>query len=120
MSQKRRAAERRGRRGELAAALWLMAKGYRILAQRARTPFGEIDILARRGGVLVVVEVKARPSRDAGLSALGPFQRRRIERAAAAAAGRLRLTGLPIRFDVVIVRPFAWPIHVCGAWRAGD
>lgn len=46
MSDKRRAAERRGRSAEIIAALWLMAKGYRILGQRLRTPFGEVDIAA--------------------------------------------------------------------------
>lgn len=67
MSDRRRAAERRGRRGEGSAALWLSLKGYRILASRVRTPFGGIDLVALRRGVLVIVEVKARPTLAAGL-----------------------------------------------------
>jgi putative endonuclease len=113
----RRAAERRGRRGELDAALMLMAKGYRILAQRARTPFGEIDLVAGKAGLLVIVEVKARPSRSEGLAAILPRQQGRLERAAlwyASASGR---TAAPIRFDLVIVRPFRLPLHVRDAWR---
>ena len=39
-----------------------MARGYRILARRFRTPHGEIDIVARRGGLIAFVEVKARAS----------------------------------------------------------
>ena len=73
MSEVRRrrgtAARLSGRRGEILAALWLMAKGYRILGFRLRLPQGEIDLLAVRGRVLVAVEVKARTSIEA---ALGP------------------------------------------------
>lgn len=115
MSKSRRAAERRGRGAELLAALWLTAKGYRILGQRQRTPFGEVDIAALRKGVLVIVEVKARNTRDAGLYAVTPMQRERIGRAASVLAGRWRLNALPIRFDVVVIGA-GWPQHVRGAW----
>jgi putative endonuclease len=54
----------RGLSAESRAALLLMAKAYRILARRWKTPFGEIDIIARRAGVVVFVEVKARGSHD--------------------------------------------------------
>ena len=49
-----------GRRQEIVAALILMLKGYRILGFRLKTPEGEIDLLAQRGDVLAVVEVKSR------------------------------------------------------------
>jgi len=118
MNDRRRAAESRGRRGELAAALWLMAKGYRILAQRARTPFGEVDIAALKRGVLVIVEVKARPDAATGLAAVLPYQQQRLERAAASLAGKWRLMQAPIRFDVVVIRPWAAPLHLRDAWRS--
>src|SRR5260370_17481898 len=54
----------RGLSAESRAALLLIAKAYRILARRWKTPFGEIDIVARRRGILVFVEVKARSSAD--------------------------------------------------------
>jgi putative endonuclease len=61
-----------------ARAAFLMAKGYRILARRFRTPYGEIDLVARRRNVLAFVEVKARASLDDAAYAVTPRQRRRI------------------------------------------
>jgi putative endonuclease len=78
----RSAAWGRGRIAETAAMLLLLAKGYRILARRWRAPGAEIDIVARRGGTIVFVEVKARRSMDLAEIALTPAQRRRITRAA--------------------------------------
>lgn len=118
MSDRRRAAERRGRRGEGSAALWLMLKGYRVLGRRVRTPFGEIDLVALRGEVLVIVEVKARPTLAAGLEAVGPRQQQRLERAASWYAGARGMADRPIRLDVVVTRPWRWPAHVRDAWRA--
>ena len=60
------AAFQRGLSAESRAALILIAKAYRILERRWKTPFGEIDIVARRRGVVVFVEVKARGSIDEG------------------------------------------------------
>src|SRR3984957_21310848 len=79
----KRAAERRGRRSETWAAMFLMAKGYRILGRRVRTHAGEIDLVARSpSGVVCFIEVKAREEREAASIALGPRQQARIERAA--------------------------------------
>ncbi len=115
-ASERRRAERRGRRGEGAAALWLQLKGYQILDRRARTPVGEIDIVARRGGVTVFVEVKARPERGAGLIAVSRSAQRRLSRAGAAwLAGRSQST--PMRFDVVVIAPRSLPFHLRDAWR---
>ncbi len=77
-----------GRRGEVVAALWLMAKGYRILAFRLRLRQGEIDLLAMRRGVLAAVEVKARASLEAALDAVTQAQRQRIRRALRAFVAR--------------------------------
>ena len=57
---KRRLAERSGREGERRAAFWLRAKGWRIVAERVKTPRGEIDLVAKRGGLVAFVEVKWR------------------------------------------------------------
>jgi putative endonuclease len=118
MSEKRVAAERRGRAAELVAAIWLMGKGYRILAHRARTPFGEVDLAALKGKTLAIVEVKARPTREAGLEAIGGKQRERVARAGAALMKRYRLPHATVRLDLVIVRPWRAPIHVPDAWQA--
>ena len=56
----RAVAERRGRRGEGFASLWLRLQGWRVLARRVKTPRGEIDLIARRGHTLAFIEVKWR------------------------------------------------------------
>lgn len=118
MSQRRAAAERRGRAAELIAAVWLMGKGYRILAHRARTPFGEVDLAALKGRTLAIVEVKARRTRSEGVEAVGPFQQQRIARAGLALMKRYRLPHASVRLDIVVVRPWAAPIHIRDAWQA--
>jgi len=118
MSKRRQAAERLGRVAEWIAAFWLMGKGYRILGQRCRTPFGEVDLAAWKGGALIIVEVKARADYDAAMYAVTPWQQDRIARAAEVLAGRWRLTAAPIRFDVVVVGAGLLPRHERGAWAA--
>ena len=122
MSQARRArgaaARRAGRRAEVLAALWLMAKGYRILGFRLQTPQGEIDLLVARGRVLAAVEVKIRPTLDAALEAVGPVQRQRLRRALAAiAARRARSREIVLRLDLMALAPGRLPRHIPGAWR---
>lgn len=110
-------ARRSGRRAEAWAALWLMAKGYRILGFRLRTRLGEIDLLAQKGGVLAVVEVKSRTSLDAALAAVDAEQRDRLRRAASAVAGgRPRLKDLAVRLDLVALAPGRLPVHRRDAW----
>lgn len=109
---------RRGRRGESLAALWLRLRGYRILARNWRHPAGEVDILARRGPLLVAVEVKWRASlEDAAAAVLTP-QRRRIANAAAVFLSRQPDAAmLSLRFDAVLLAPGRLPRHVPDAWR---
>ena len=114
MSRER--AERRGRVAEWIAMLFLIAKGYRILGHRLRTPYGEVDIAAWKSGVLVIAEVKARSTYDAGAFALTPQGQNRIARAAQALAGRWRLTSAPVRFDLIVVGAGVLPRHERGAW----
>lgn len=109
-------AERRGRVAEWAAIFYLMCKGYRILGHRLRTPYGEVDVAAWKGGVLVIVEVKARDTYDAGAYAVTPMAQQRIARAAQALAGRWRLTHAPIRFDLVVIGSSLLPRHERAAW----
>ncbi len=56
-----------GRWGEDVAARFLQAKGYEILQRNVRTAYGELDIIARRGGAIIFVEVKTRTSSSFGL-----------------------------------------------------
>jgi putative endonuclease len=112
-----RTARQAGRRGEVWAALWLMAKGYRILGFRLKTPQGEIDLLAQKGAVLAVVEVKLRATRDAALAAVGHQQRQRLRRAGEAyAARRADLKHAAVRLDLLALAPGRWPCHIPDAW----
>lgn len=112
----RQQAERRGRLAEWQAMIFLMCKGYRILGHRLRTPFGEVDLAAWKSGVLVIVEVKARSTYDAGAYAVTPMAQQRIARAAQVLAGRWRLNAAPIRFDLVVIGSGLLPRHERGAW----
>ena len=106
-----------GRRGEWLAALWLMAKGYRILGFRLKTPHGEIDLLARKGAVLAVVEVKLRGTIETALEAVTRRQRDRLRRAGAAfAARRPDLAHAAVRLDLMALAPRRWPCHIPDAW----
>jgi len=108
---------RTGRRAEVVAALYLMAKGYRILGFRLRTPHGEIDLLALRGRILAVVEVKRRLSLEAALEAVTPTQRERLRRAGSTIARRRRgLSDAFVRLDLIALAPGRWPRHIADAW----
>lgn len=113
-------ARRSGRRGEVLAALLLMLKGYRVLGFRLASPQGEIDLLALKGGVLAVVEVKRRTTLETALEAVRPDQRQRLRRAATAiAAGRPALKGATIRLDLIALAPGRLPRHIPDAWKGG-
>jgi putative endonuclease len=114
------AARASGRRGEVLAALWLMAKGYRILGFRLRTPYGEIDLVAARGQVLAAVEVKARADLASALEAVDPEQRQRLRRALAAVAGRTGLSARRRRLDLMALAPGRFPRHIRNAWSEDD
>lgn len=102
-----------GHGAERLAALALMLKGYRILARRHRTPQGEIDLIARRGDVLAFVEVKARGTLTAAMESVTPSAQRRIEAAGDLWRMRLPDAGLySVRYDLVAVLPWRWPVHV--------
>ena len=117
----RQRAQRRGRLAEWMCLWHLRLRGWRIVARDWRCPSGEIDILARRGKVLAVIEVKSRGELVAAASALATRQRRRIVRAAEAfLTRRSDLAGLDLRFDVMLVAPRHFPRHWRGAWRADD
>jgi putative endonuclease len=103
---------------ESRAAALLIAKGFRILARRFKSPAGEIDIVARRRQLLVFVEVKARADLDTAAFAVTPRQRQRI---AAAAEAWLAVKGADgfrdIRFDAILVAPGKLPRHIAGAFE---
>jgi putative endonuclease len=120
-SRARGRAQRRGRLAELLCRWHLRLHGWRIVAADWRCPSGEIDILARRGGVLAIIEVKTRSDLAAAAAAVLPRQRRRIARAASAfLLARPDLAALAPRFDVMLVAPLRPPRHLMDAWRIED
>ena len=114
----RQAAFRTGISAESRAAALLVAKGFRIVARRWRSPVGEIDIVARRRTLLVFMEVKARNNLDDAAESVSPRQRQRI-----AAAAEAWLATYPdanikdIRFDAMLVAPGKMPRHITGAFE---
>lgn len=110
---RRQRALRRGSRGEWLASLALMLKGYRIVERRYRIKLGEIDLIARRGDLVLIVEVKVRSTLVQAMEAIGHLSERRI--ADAADLWLMRQPDharLSIRFDMVAVLPRRWPVHV--------
>lgn len=106
-------AYRHGNRSEWLAAMALRLKGYRIVARNFRTKAGEIDIVARRGDLVAIVEVKARRDLATAMEAVGGITQRRIEAAADHWLSRQPdFARLSVRFDLVAVLPRRWPVHV--------
>ena len=120
MRRDRQNAEKRGRKAETTAALFLRLKGYTILDRRFRSKRGEIDIIARKRGATAFIEVKARKTKAEALFSIGAKQRRRIEDAA---EDWLIATGFSdgaLRFDIITVAASGIPSHITDAWRVGD
>lgn len=109
---RRRAAERSGRVAEWLAVLFLVLKGYRLLARRLKTGAGEIDIVAVRGRRLAFVEVKRRASWREVETAVRPRQTRRLHRAAEVwAAKRPYYRDHERGYDTIMIVPWAWPSY---------
>lgn len=99
------------------SVLVLRIKGYRILGQRIKTPFGEIDILAAKGNTMVVVEVKKRSDELAAASAIAPAQQSRLISAGSHMLGQHH--GFEtLRFDAMLFAPKSLPKHVKNAFFA--
>jgi len=114
---KRRLAERSGREGERRAALWLRAKGWRILADRVKTPRGEIDLIARRGSLVAFVEVKYRRNKVDLDHAIDEYRLARVAAAVECIAHDYAGEGDDIRIDVILLAPGSLPRHIANAWQ---
>jgi putative endonuclease len=117
-TKRRRGAHLFGLRAESLATLLLWLKGYSILARRYSVSGGEIDIIARRGGSIAFVEVKARGDFDSAADSITAAKRRRIARAARVWLARNPWAiGLTFRGDAVYVSPRRLPRHAPSAYR---
>lgn len=117
-SRAKKRAQKRGRWAEWLARLYLRVHGRRILAANCKTPVGEIDIIAKRGNLIVFVEVKARTDVDAAAWSIGANQKQRIQRAAEYfLMQRPMLQACDIRFDVALVSGVLSLKYISDAWR---
>jgi len=102
----RTARQESGQRAEQLAAEFLRAAGCEILHCNYRRRLGELDIVARTAGVLVIAEVRTRASNAYG-GAAASVDRRKQQRITRAASQLLQqradLAALPVRFDVLVV-----------------
>jgi len=118
-SPERVAAFQTGLSAESRAAALLMAKGYRVLAKRFRTPHGEIDLVAKRHNLVAFVEVKARATLDDAAFAVTPRQQGRIINAAQAwLTAHPEYAEFELRFDAILIAPRRLPRHVLAAFDA--
>ena len=116
-TSKRQLAEKKGRRAEKLVVWWLRLHGYGIIAERQKTPKGEIDIIARRGKTLVFIEVKARADFERGIQAISRHQIRRIIAAAQYWLSTDKTTEIfTCRFDIVLVKPYLLIKHIKNAF----
>ena len=114
-------AELSGRAAEEAAAAALLRAGWTVLARRASTPAGEIDLVAEREKLLAFIEVKARPSLSEAAFALGPRQRARLLAAAECWMAENPGHGMAgMRFDVLLVAADGTVRRIVDAFRVGD
>ena len=106
---------KKGLLAEEVAKWCLRMQGYRILEQRYKTPLGEIDLIIQRGKSLAFVEVKLRPTIQEALESVSYLQQKRIRQTA---DFYLRKGQAPdtVRFDVFLVKPYAFPVHIKNAF----
>ncbi len=115
----RQTAFRLGLSAESRAADYLMAEGFVIAATRWRCKVGEIDIVARRGGLLIFVEVKARARLDDAAWSVTERTQRRVAAAASAwLAAHPEDAMSDMLFDAILVAPLLPPRHIEGAFEA--
>lgn len=100
--------KQKGYLGESLAAAWLTVKGYRVLKRNYRTRLGEIDIIAKKAGYIIFVEVKLRFSTAMGKprEAVDYHKQRQIINTAKCFLSENGLYDNDIRFDVIEINGF--------------
>lgn len=94
-----------GPAGEIFASSYLCKKGYKIVAKNYRCKLGEIDVIARKGNVLIFCEVKTRQDKKFGepFEAVAAYKQRRLRRLAEHYLLRHPSNNLIFRFDVISI-----------------
>jgi len=121
---RKRKAYQFGINAERFAAVFLILKGYRIISRRYRNPKGEIDIIAKKGKTIAIIEVKARKDFSSCAYSITPWKQKKILSATQwMMGGSGKIAGLNIasehniRFDAILVIPKRLPKHIKDAWR---
>jgi putative endonuclease len=115
----KRTQHQRGILAEYLALAFLSIKGYRLVALRYKTPVGEIDLVMRRGGTLVFVEVKARAAMADAAAAIHAKNQSRVVRAAQQfLVSHPAYANYQVRFDAVLIAWYRWPKHLVNAFGA--
>ncbi len=106
-----------GIRAEETACNYLQSKGYMLLQQRFKSPYGEVDLVMRDKGVLVAVEVKYRKSLHDGHYSISSKQQRRVSDALVWYASQHNLSQVEMRCDVVLISAKQEIILYQNAWQ---
>lgn len=113
----RRKANFKGHFAEYFAASYLILKGYRIANMRYKTNLGEIDIIARKQDLAIFIEVKARANLQKGVDAVSYQSQTRIKNASDLwLAKQKNPHKFSQRYDIIVVRPWRWPVHFLDAF----
>jgi len=101
---------------ETITCFFLRIKGYKILERRYKTNLGEVDIIAKKSGVIIFIEVKARKNGETDV--LAQHQMKRIIKSGELFIAKHRqFASFDLRFDLIIIRPFKLPEHIINAWQ---
>jgi len=116
MSEKRVVADQKGREAEDEAARWLTEKGWDVIAKRVKTKLGEIDLIARKDGLVAFVEVKWRRRAADLATAIDERRLARVAAAVEAVGHEYAQPGEDMRIDVILLAPGSVPRHIANAW----
>jgi putative endonuclease len=116
MSEKRVIADRKGREAEAQAAQFLMQKGFEVVSERRKTKLGEIDLIARKPGLIVFAEVKWRARKADLATAIDEHRLARVAAAVEIVAHEYAQNGEDMRIDVILIAPGSRPHHIENAW----
>lgn len=114
--ENRHEADQRGRQAEAQAAMFLAQAGWRIVAERVRTKAGEIDLIAKRTGLVAFIEVKWRARAASLADAIDERRLRRVAAAVECVWQDYATQGEDIRIDVILLAPGRKPAHIENAW----
>ncbi|MEM1050852.1 MAG: YraN family protein [Pseudomonadota bacterium] len=109
-------ADRKGREAEAQAAQFLMQKGFELIGERRKTKLGEIDLIARKAGLVVFVEVKWRTRKADLATAIDEHRLARVAAAVEIVAHEYAQDNEDIRIDVMLLTPGSRPHHIENAW----